>query len=107
MDFGISLILESEHVAVAVLLRVAPLLVEVIPTHVRRHEQLGNSLGTDDRGAGAYQPLRVVPLCRALEDRLDLFAGGYEYAPRVREHQQRYGVAIGDGLKVPVAKASP
>ena len=70
------------------MLRAAPLHVEIVPTHVRRHEPLGNSPGTDDRGAGAHQPLRVVPLRRALEGRLDLFAGGYGYAPRVRDHQR-------------------
>jgi hypothetical protein len=107
LELGIRLILEPEHVAVGVLQHAASPLVEVVPTHVRRHETLGNSLESDDRGAGVHQPLHAVPLRRAVEGRLDLFAGGYGDAPRVRGHQQRYGVAVGDGLKVPCDEASP
>src|SRR5215208_5656570 len=55
LDAGPDLV-EPENVAVAVSLRTASLLVEVVPAHVRGDEPPGCGLGADDSGTGGYQP---------------------------------------------------
>src|SRR5215216_3876496 len=100
LDAGPDLV-EPENVAVAVLLRTASLLVEVVPTHVRGDEPPGCGLGADDSRTGGYQSLVPVCLRRAAEGRFDLLASGDGDAPRVRQDQRRHGVALGDGTEVP------
>jgi hypothetical protein len=52
LDLGRPLVLEPEHVAVAVLLRAATLLVEVVPTHLHTDQPLAKSLRGDEGGPG-------------------------------------------------------
>jgi hypothetical protein len=94
-------VVDPKQVAVTVLVRAASLLVEVVPTHINKHEPFGDRFGADDRGAGGHQPLRAVCLRRASECRLDLFVISYGDASCVREDETRKGVAVSNGLQVP------
>ena len=59
LDLGRRLVLEPEHVAVAILVRAATLLVEVVPTHIHRHQPLAKSLRGDEGGPDGHEPLRT------------------------------------------------
>ncbi len=76
LDLGRRLVLEPQHVAVAVLLRAATLLVEVLPTHVHQGQPLAKSLRGDEGGPDIHKPLRAIAFGRALEGGLYLLACG-------------------------------
>ena len=56
LDLGRRLVLEPQHVAVAVLLRAATLLVEVLPTHVHGEKPLAYCLRRDEDGPRPTSP---------------------------------------------------
>src|SRR5215203_208710 len=100
LDLGRRLVLEPEHVAVAVLLRAVTLLVEVLPAHVYGEQPLAKSLRGYEGGPEAHEPLLAIAFGRRVEGGLNLLACGDRDAARVRQHQGRKGEAAGDGLQI-------
>jgi hypothetical protein len=101
LDPRLRVVVDPKQVAVTVLVHAASLLVEVVPTHIHKHEPFSDRFGANDRGAGGHQPLRAVCLRRASECRLGLFLISYDYASHVGQDETREGVAVSNGLQVP------
>src|SRR5215211_5983901 len=64
LDLGRGHVLEPEHVTVAVLLRAAALLVEVLPTHVHGEKPLAYCLRGDEGGPDVHEPLLAIAFGR-------------------------------------------
>src|SRR5215217_5899740 len=100
-------VLEPEHVAVAVQLRAASFLVEIVPTHVHADQPLAESLRGDEGGPDGHESLRAIAFGRAVEGCFYLLARGDWDAALVRQHEGRHDVAAGDGLQVPRRQGLP
>jgi hypothetical protein len=107
LDLGRRLVLEPEHVAVAVLLRAVTLLIEVLPAHVYGEKPLAKSLRGYEGGPEAHEPLLAIALGRRVEGGLYLLACGERDAALFRQHQGRKGEAAGDGLQISCGQSLP
>src|SRR5215208_1550329 len=107
LDLGRRLVLEPQHVAVAVLLRAATLLVEVLPTHVHGEKPLAKSLRRDEGWPEVHELLLAIAFRCAIEGSLYLLACGDRDAALVRQHQGRKGVAAGDDLQISCGQSLP